>query len=89
MKYEQELNQARQKAYHDAYVQDLKNRGYKIRYKKSFSDYVKGFVSIIAVIIVLFLLWQIPLVHNYFIDLYNENSAFRYLCDIFLNLFRD
>ena len=89
MKYEQELNQARQKAYHDAYIQDLKNRGYKIRYKKSFSDYVKGFVSIIAVIIVLFLLWQIPFVHNYFIDLYNDNSAFRYLCDIFLNLFRD
>ena len=36
LEYEQQVNQAKQQAYHDAYIQDLKNRGYKIRYKKSF-----------------------------------------------------
>ena len=30
LEYEKQMQQARQKAYHDAYIQDLKNRGYKI-----------------------------------------------------------
>lgn len=34
LKYQEELQRAREKAYHDAYIQDLKNRGYKIKYKK-------------------------------------------------------
>lgn len=51
--YQQQLQQARQKAYYDAYIQDLKNRGYKIRYQKSFKDYVRIFVTIIVVFLVL------------------------------------
>ena len=57
LQYMQQLEQARQKAYHDAYIQDLKNRGYKIRYKKSIKDYIKGFISIIIVILILILLF--------------------------------
>lgn len=37
-----QLEQARQKAYHDAYIQDLKNRGYKTCYKKTLKDYIKS-----------------------------------------------
>lgn len=87
LEYEQQLRQAREKAYYDAYVQDLKNRGYKIRYKKTFSDYLKAFISIVIVIFVLFILWHIPFVKNYFIDLYNNNVAFRTLGNVFINLF--
>ena len=54
LKYQEELQKAREQAYHDAYIQDLKNRGYKIKYKKTFKDYLKGFISII---IVIFVLW--------------------------------
>ena len=70
--YQEQLQQARQKAYHDAYIQDLKNRGYRIRYKKSFKDYVRGFISIIAVIVVFIILWQIPFIKNFFIKFYEE-----------------
>ena len=87
LEYEQQIKQARQQAYHDAYIQDLKNRGYKIHYKKSFSDYIKALISILLVILILFILWQIPFVKNYFIDLYNTNPVFRYICNIFINLF--
>ena len=87
LEYEQQIKQARQQAYHDAYVQDLKNRGYKIKYKKTFSDYVKAFVSIIIVIFILFILWHIPFVKNYFIDLYNNNVAFRAIGNVFIKLF--
>ena len=87
LEYEQQVNQARQQAYHDAYIQDLKNRGYKIRYKKSLSDYVKSFIALIIVIFILFLLFQLPFVKNYFIELYNTNAVFRVIGNIFINIF--
>lgn len=36
--YQQELQAAREKAYHDAYIQDLKNRGYRIKYRKTLKE---------------------------------------------------
>lgn len=36
LEYQKQVEYAREKAYHDAYIQDLKNRGYKIRYKNVF-----------------------------------------------------
>lgn len=85
--YQQQLEQARQKAYHDAYIQDLKNRGYKIRYKKSLKDYITSFVSLLATLLVLFLLWQIPFIRNIFVNMYLENEIIHIIVDIILNLF--
>lgn len=87
LQYQEQMEQARQKAYHDAYIQDLKNRGYRIKYKKSLKDYIKGIISIIIVIIVLILLWHIPFIQNFFINLYENNQAIHYIVDIFSNLF--
>ena len=56
LEYQKQLEYARKKAYHDAYIQDLKNRGYKIRYKKTFSDYVRSGISIMITIFVWFLI---------------------------------
>ncbi len=87
LKYQEELQRARDKAYHDAYIQDLKNRGYKIKYKKTFKDYLKGFITIFIVIIILITLWHIPFIHNFFMNLYNENELLHYIVDLFLNIF--
>lgn len=87
LEYEQQMEKARQKAYHDAYFQDLKNKGYKIRYKKTFSDYIKSFLSILIVIFVLFIIWNIPFVKNYFMELYETNTMFKVIVDIFNNIF--
>lgn len=87
LEYEQHIKQARNQAYHDAYIQDLKNRGYKIRYKKSFSDYVKSLIALAIVIFILFIVFQLPFVKNYFIELYNTNSVFRVIGNIFINIF--
>lgn len=87
LQYQEQMEQARQKAYHDAYIQDLKNRGYRIRYKKSLKDYIKGIISIIIVIIILILLWHIPFIQKFFINLYENNQAIHYVVDIFSNLF--
>ena len=83
----EQIRAARQQAYHDAYVQDLQNRGYKIRYKRSFKDYLKLLVSIILTALLCFLIYQIPPVKQFFQELYNENYIFQAIVDIFKNTF--
>jgi len=84
---EQQIRAARQQAYHDAYIEDLKNRGYKIRYKHDLKYYLKLIIIIATTILALFLIYQIPVVKNFFINLYNENLIFRAIVDIFKNTF--
>lgn len=62
--YMNNIEEARRQAYHDAYIQDLRNRGYKIRYQKTWRDYFKSFLSIILTILILFILWHIPFIQN-------------------------
>lgn len=88
LEYQKQLEYAREKAYHDAYIQDLKNRGYKIRYKKSFSDYIRSGISIMITVFVLFLIWQIPFVKNFFFKLYLDNPFLKLIIDPFLNMFK-
>ena len=64
----------------------LKNRGYNIVYKKSFKDYVITFVTILIVIGVFFLIYQIPFVKNFFKELYNENYVFKFIVDLVLSV---
>lgn len=87
LEYEIQMQEARQKAYHDAYIQDLKNRGYKIRYKKTFKDYIKSGIALLITIFVLFLIVQIPFVKEFFVNMYYENEALRALVDAIMNLF--
>ena len=86
--YQQQMEQARRKAYHDAYIQDLKSRGYKIRYKKSLKDYITSFISVVITLLILFLLWQIPFIKNIFVNMYLENEIIHTIVDIILNLFK-
>lgn len=62
--YMNNIEEARRQAYHDAYIQDLKNRGYKIKYQKTWKDYFNSFLSIILTILILFILWNIPFIQN-------------------------
>ena len=85
--YQQKINNAVNKAYHDAYVNELRRRGYRVRHKKTWRDYVAVFLTILVVIIAFVIAWHIPPVHNYFIKLYNENEAVRFIVNIFINFF--
>ena len=84
----QKINNAVNQAYYDAYIQDLKNRGYKIKYKKTFKDFLALILTIILLIIIAFILWHIPFTKNYLINLYNENSAIKFILNLFLNIFK-
>jgi len=83
----QQINAARRQAYHDAYVQDMKNRGYKIKYKHGLKYYLKLIVVLAITAFVCFLIYQIPPVKEFFTNLYNENILFKAIVDVFKNTF--
>jgi len=85
--YQQQVTQARKKAYHDAYIQDLKNKGYRIKYKKTFRDYIKNFIALLLTLFILFLLWQIPFVQRFLISIYNENPIIHTFIDFISKVF--
>lgn len=72
-KINQKINNAVNQAYYDAYIQDLKNRGYKIKYKKTFKDFLALILTILFIFSVGFILWHIPFTKNYLVNLINEN----------------
>ena len=84
---EQQIRTARKQAYHDAYIQDMKNRGYRIKYKHDLKYYLKLIKTLAITVLVLFLIYQIPFVKNFFIESYNENRVFQAIIDIFKNTF--
>lgn len=83
----EQMNAARKQAYYDAYIQDMKNRGYKIRYKRDLKYYLKLIKVLVMTILVCFLIYQVPFVKNFFTNLYNENAVFQAIIDIFKNTF--
>lgn len=84
----EKINHAVNQAYYDAYIQNLKSRGYKIRYKKTFKDFLALIITIFIIIFTIFILLHIPFTKNYLINLYNENPVLRFLVDLFLNIFK-
>lgn len=78
---QQDYQNAINRAYHDAYIRDLRNRGYRIRYKKTWQDRVRSLVAIIITIGIIAIILQLPPVKNYFQSLYNENEIFRSIID--------
>ena len=84
---DQQIRAARRQAYHDAYIQDMQNRGYKIRYKHGIKYYLKLIAILVITIFILFLIYQIPFVKNFFVNLYNENIIFQSIVNIFKNTF--
>lgn len=65
----QRVTQSVNKAYRDAYIQRMKDYGYRIYHKKTLKERMKDLFSIIlaiiVVLIVVLILWQIPSVRNY------------------------
>ena len=86
--YEKQLNDAINQAYNDAYIQDLKNRGYKIKYKKTFTNYLNSFIFLLIVLLILFFIFQIPFIKNWILNLYNNNNVLKFIIDNILNLFK-
>ncbi len=82
------INNVINKAYYDAYIQDLKNRGYKIKFKKSKKDYIAILITLFIIIFSIFILWHIPFVRNYLVKLYEENDIIKFFTNLISNIFK-
>ena len=84
--YNNAYNEAYNNAYNQAYINNLKNMGYEIRYERPFKEKLKisfaSFYGILLVIFIGFILWHIPFIKNYFINLYNDNVIFKIIVDL-------
>lgn len=68
-KINKKVTQSVNQAYYDAYIQRMRDYGYKIYHKKTLKERMKDLLTIIIVIMtvmtILFILWQIPAFRNY------------------------
>ena len=65
----------------------MKNKGYKIKYKKTSDDYLRSFISLFITIGIIILVLQIPFVKNYFYNLYINNPIIHDITNVIINLF--
>lgn len=79
--YSEHINNAVRQAYQDAYVQDLRNRGYKIRYKKTFKEKLKNVAAIIIIIFIIVLICQLPFVKSFLVKIYENNLIIKAIVD--------
>lgn len=86
--YDEQVNQAVKQAYYDAYINDMKNRGYKIKYKKTLKDYCKSLIALVITLLIFLIILQIPVVKNYFISIYEENTGIKIIVDTFIEIFK-
>lgn len=87
LEYQAQMQAAREKAYHDAYIQDLKNRGYRIKYKKTPKDIFKNIIALILTFLIVLIIFNIPFVKQFFIDIYEDNPLIQFIVNIFSNIF--
>ena len=81
------IKQARAQAYNDAYLQDMKNRGYKIEYKHDLKYYLKFAGCIIGIILIFIVIYQIPIIKKLFKRLYEENIVIQTFVNIIKQFF--
>ena len=81
------IKQARAQAYNDAYLQDMKNRGYKIEYKHDLKYYLKFAGCIIGIILIFIVIYQIPIIKKLFNRLYEENIVIQTFVNIIKQFF--
>lgn len=67
------------------YTQETPRKSFKLKHELKY--YKKYIIPIICVIIVCILIYQIPVVKAFFVQLYEKNIIFRSIVDVFKNTF--
>lgn len=87
-KTKKKLQQKLQERYLEAYDAYLRERGYKLKYKWTFRRIMQLVLAILVFIALCIILFFIPPIHSYCIDLYNENFVVKLFVDIISGFFR-
>ena len=76
-----------QERYLEAYDSYLRERGYKLKYKWTFKRVAQLVLAILIAILICVILFFIPPIHKYCIDLYNENFVIKLIVDLIKSIF--
>ena len=77
-----------QERYQEAYVNELRNRGYNVKYPWTRKRVKNLLIGMFATVLTIFILWQIPMVREPLVELYNENSIIKTVVDIFVSFIK-
>lgn len=86
-KTRKKLQNKLQERYLEAYDSYLRERGYKLKYKWTFKRVAQLVVAILIVILICVILFFVPPIHEYCIDLYNENFIIQLVVDLIKSIF--
>lgn len=86
---ERQFTDAINRAYNNAYIEDLKNRGYKIKYKKTPKEYLTSLIALLITILIVILVAQIPFVKKLLHDFYEDNTIIKHIVDTIVNYFKN
>mgnify|MGYP004514336169 CR=1 FL=1 len=73
---------------YNSYNNNSKNKKYEFNFKNIYKNFLALLLTIIVILIIILILWNIPFTKNYLINLYNENYAFKFIINLFLNIFK-
>ena len=86
-KTRKKLQNKLQERYLEAYDSYLRERGYKLKYKWTFKRVAQLVLAILIAILICVILFFIPPIHKYCIDLYNENFVIKLIVDLIKSIF--
>ena len=86
-KTKKKLQEKLRERYLEAYDAYLRERGYKLKYRWTFKRVMQVALVIIVSIIVFTILFFIPPIHEFCMDLYENNFVIKFIVDIVIALF--
>ena len=86
-KQKRKIEKKLQERYVEANDNYLRSRGYKLKYKWTFKRVFNVILIIACILITFTILFFIPPIHEYLINLYNNNIILKVLVDIVVSIF--
>lgn len=87
-KTQKKLQDKLQERYLEAYDAYLRERGYKLKYRWTFKKIMQLILAIIITILIFTLLFFIPPIHEWCLELYEENFAIKIIVDLISSIFK-
>lgn len=85
-KLEKKLKRKMQDEYLKAYGDYLRENGYRVKYRVDLTKVPLAILIVIILIIIGWIIWILPVTHDYLVEVYKENIIIQKIVNIFLNL---
>lgn len=83
MNFEPNTEDIRKEEFHRTYRNILHSLGFSICEKKTFKDFLAFVFTILLIVFIIFVLWNIPFTQNYLISFYENNEILKGIVNFF------